>query len=119
MKRFKFALALSVFALGVASAATHHVTVSDTEYVNGTQLKPGDYNLVVQGDKAIFKSGKTVVEAPAKVETEGQKFDETSLRSENVNGKTTLEEIRLGGTHTKIVFEHSPAGTASQTGGGF
>ncbi len=108
MKRFKLALALSVFALGVASASTHHVTVSSTEYLNGTQLKPGDYNITVQGDKAILKNGKTVIEAPAKVETEAQKFDETSLRSEDINGKSTLEEIRLGGTHTKIVFEHTP-----------
>jgi hypothetical protein len=48
-----------------------------------------------------------VTEAPVKVENTSNKFGTTSVR---LNG-AQVEEIRLGGTHTKLVFEKAGAGT--------
>jgi hypothetical protein len=48
-----------------------------------------------------------VAEVPVKVENGNDKFSETMVR---MNGQK-VEEIRLGGTHTKLIFENAPSGT--------
>lgn len=97
----KIMLGLGTLALAVATAASSHmVKIYDTVYVNGTKLQPGDYRVEVNQNTATLKNGKTVVEAPVKVEQSNEKFFTNSL---TVNGQN-LEEIRLGGTHTKLVF---------------
>jgi len=106
VKFTKILLAFGAFALAVASAAsTYTVTLTDVTYVNGSALKPGDYKMQIAGDKITLKSGKTVVEVPAKVQDAAQKFDGTALKFENANGATKLQEIWVGGTHTKIVLQ--------------
>jgi uncharacterized Zn ribbon protein len=92
-------------ALAVASAAgSYNVTFYQPVTVNGTQLKAGDYKLELKGDNtAVLKQGKAVTEAPVKVETATQKFARSSVL---VNG-TQVQEIRLGGTDTRVVFEAS------------
>jgi hypothetical protein len=92
-------------ALAVASAATsYNVTFYQPVTVNGAQLKAGDYKVELKSDNmAVIKQGKTETEAPVKVETENQKFSRTAVR---LNG-TQLEEIRLGGTDKRLVFEKS------------
>jgi len=106
----KLMLTLATFALAVASAATtYHVTVNDPIWVGGNEVKAGDYKVAVEGNKVTFTSGKKVVEAPAKVETNSQKFSSTALISEQAGGKQKLSEIRIGGTTTKIVLEPAPA----------
>lgn len=104
----KIALAFATFALAVASAAaasTYHVTLSDKTWVGGTELKAGDYKVSVEGDKATLKAGKTVVEAPVKVENGTEKFSNTSVAIDNSTGKPVVKEIRVGGSTTKIVFQ--------------
>jgi thiamine pyrophosphokinase len=102
----KVLIAFATLALAVASAAskTYHVTLSEPATVNGTQLKPGDYKVQVEGDKAILTIGKTVIEAPAKVETSDRKYDSTQVSIEKVNNRSTINEIRVGGTNTRIIF---------------
>jgi hypothetical protein len=115
MKLTRIMLALATVALGVASAANPvHFTVIDPEWLDGNQLKPGDYTVQIEGDRAVIKSGKNVVEVPAKLETAPAKFDQTSLFELTVDGKSNIEEIRVGGSHTRIVFESKPGGAASQ-----
>jgi hypothetical protein len=107
----KFMLALGVCAMAIVSAAsTYHVTFDNPAWIAGNELKPGDYTIKVDGDKVILKQGKNVVETAAKVETNDKKFDTTSFRLNDQGGKPMLEEIRVGGTHTKIVFEGTPNG---------
>lgn len=103
MKRIVFVFL--VLALAVASAKTYSVTLFQPSVVGGTELQPGDYKVDVQDSKVVIKSGKTSVESPVKVETAGEKFNATSVRYTNGDGKYRVQEIRLGGTNTKLVFE--------------
>lgn len=103
----KLLLSFSTLALAVASAAsTHKITLFQPSLVNGTELKPGQYKVTLDDNKATITSGKTSVQATVKTETAESKFSSTSVRYQNGDGKYRLQEIRLGGTNTKIVFEN-------------
>jgi len=106
MKYMKLTL-LAALALGVASAAT--LQLDNAQWAGDKQLKPGTYKVEVVGDKAVFTSGKTVVEVPATVQTNDKKYSHTSFSA--VDSK--IFEIDLGGTNTKIVLGPAPAGTAA------
>ncbi|SRR5579871_6438770 len=108
MKFTKLTLTLATFALAVASAASSHynLRLDSAQWVGDKQLKPGNYKIEVSNDKAVFKTGKTVVEVPATVQQANQKYVRTSYAS--VNSKIT--EIDLGGTTTKIVLGSGSAG---------
>ena len=101
VKNFLFGFAS--LALAVASAATsYNVTFYQPVMINGSELKAGDYKLELKDNgMAVIKQGKTMTEAPVKVETENQKFSRSSVR---LNG-SQVEEIRLGGTTKRLVFE--------------
>jgi hypothetical protein len=95
----------AVAALTVASAAQNYkITLFQESMVAGSTLKPGDYKLVVDGEKVVISKGKETVETTAKLETNQDKFSSTSVRYENGDGKYRVKEIRLGGTNTKLVF---------------
>jgi|SRR5579884_3975863 len=98
-----------VFTMAVASAATYHVTLSQPATVNGTQLKAGDYKLQVEGSQAIFKIGKTTVEAPVKV----QEADRKNYTDEVMYDGQNLLEIRIGGSHTRLLFGNTAAQQSS------
>jgi|SRR5579884_996522 len=101
---------LTLFALaaaGIASAATYNVTLLDPTMINGTELKPGDYKVEVEQDKATFHKGKKAVEAPVKVENASNKYASTTLRyGTSTDGKRTLRSIQVGGSTTNLVFEN-------------
>ena len=105
MKINKLMLGACVFALGIATAAsTYHVKVADPTWVGATQLKPGDYEVRVEGDKVTFKQGKTVVTVSAKVETSASKFSDTLMDVKTENGQAKLQELDLAGTKSKIML---------------
>jgi hypothetical protein len=84
------------------------VTFYQPVTVNGTELKAGDYKLELQDNgMAVIKQGKVMTEAPVKIENASEKFSRSSVR---ITGNQ-LEEIRLGGTSKRVVFEKS--GTAT------
>jgi hypothetical protein len=101
----KFLLTFATLALSVASAASYRVTVYQPSVVGGTELKPGDYKIELKDNKAVIKAGKETVEAPVRVENSDQKFNSTSVRYTNADGKMKVNEIRIGGTNTKLLFE--------------
>ncbi len=68
------------------------------------QLEPGDYKLDLDGSKVVISNGKKSAAADVKVETSDKKFSATSVRYQNGDGNYHVQEIRLGGTKTKIVF---------------
>jgi len=104
----KVMLSFATLTIAVASAASsHRVTISEPVNINGSIVQPGDYRVEVSENMAILKKGKTVIEAPVKVEQSDEKYPATSLR---VTGKD-LDEIRFGGTHTRVVFEKPGAST--------
>jgi len=97
----KVLLGFVTLALAVASAASSYkVTLFQPSVINGSSLKPGEYRIEIQQDKAIIKQGKKTTEAPVKVETADQKFSTTVVRYNGDN----VQEIRLGGTNTRLVF---------------
>jgi hypothetical protein len=98
----KFMLGIGVFALAVASAATsYRVTFFSSSNFAGTEVKAGEYKLEVKDGKAVLKQGKTVVEAPVRVETADKKFYDNSIKYEG----SKVQEIRIGGTTMRLVFE--------------
>jgi len=102
----KKALAV-IFAIGISAAFaanTYHVTFYKPTTVNGTQLKAGDVKLELQGDKVILKQGKTTVESSVTVQNAAQKFFDTSVGYNGESADNQLQEIRLGGTTTKLLF---------------
>ena len=113
MRSPKIALAISVFALGVALAASsYHVTVNNPVWVGAKELKAGDYQVQVDNGKAVFKNKKDTVEVPAKMENADSKYQFTSLNTETAGGKEKLAGIEIGGTKTRIVIE-APKGSAA------
>lgn len=96
-------LGFATAALAVASAASsYNVTFYEPVTVNGAQLKPGDYKLELKDNNtAVLKQGKSVTEAPVKVENDNQKFSRNAVK---ING-SKVEEIRLAGTSMRVVFD--------------
>src|ERR1700741_1843773 len=101
MKFMKLTFGFTGLALGVASAASsHNVDLKKSVTIGTTQLQPGSYKVEMQGDKAVFKTGKSVVEVPATLGNGDQKFGTTGI----VTNGAQLVEIDLGGTTEKIIF---------------
>ncbi len=98
----KLLIGFAVLAMGIASAASDYkVELAQATHVGATELKPGAYKVEVQGDKAVFKSGKEVVaQSPVKVENANKKYSETSVSTTG----SKLESISIGGTTMKIVL---------------
>jgi hypothetical protein len=105
-KRFLFVFV--TLALALASAKTYTVTLFQAAFLAGTELKPGDYqlNLDEKDTKVTLKNGKKVIESPVKIENSDEKFGSTTVRYANADGKMTVQEIRLGGTKIKLVFQN-------------
>jgi hypothetical protein len=105
MKKTLFVFA--TLALAMASAATNYkLTLFQPSMISGTELKPGDYKIEMKDNKVVVKGGKNVVETDGKLETTNEKFSTTSVRYTNADGKMKVQEIRLGGTNSKIVFNN-------------
>ena len=100
----KVALAFAVFALAVASAKTYSVTLFQPSIVAGTELKPGDYKVELKDQKVVIRNGKQAAEAAVRVENTPTRYAATSVRYHNGDGKYRVQEIRLGGTNLKLVF---------------
>ena len=116
MKMNKLILGACVFSLGIATAASsYHVRIADPTWVGGTQLKPGEYEVKVDGDKVTFKQGKNVIAVAAKVETNASKFSDTQMDIKTENGQSKLRELDLGGTKSKIMLTDASAVEAAGT----
>jgi hypothetical protein len=93
-----------VAGLAAASARTYTVSLFETAMVGATELKPGEYKIEVNDQKAVIRKGKVQTESPVKVEEGDTKFATTVVRYGNADGKLRIQEIRIGGTKTKLVF---------------
>ncbi len=103
MKRILLTL-FAIAGLALAGVKTYTVSLLQPAMLGRTELKAGDYQLQVDGVKVVVHSGKTTAEAPMRVETNGSKYENTTIRLSESNGKQRITEIRLGGTTTKLVF---------------
>ena len=97
----RLAFAAATVALGVASAASSYkVKLNAPLSIGSTELKAGEYKVELQGDKAVFTSGKTVIEVPATTGKSEHKYYRTSLVTEG----SKLQEIDFGGTTENMQF---------------
>jgi hypothetical protein len=97
----KLAFGVSTAALGLASAAApYKVKIEAPLSIGSTELKAGEYKVEMQGDKAVFKTGKTVIEVPATTGKSEHKYYRTSVVTEG----SKLQEIDFGGTTESILF---------------
>lgn len=78
--------------------------MSQPAVVNGTALKAGDYRVIVNEGKVTFTIDKESREIPAKVETGQKKYDVNRVQYDVVGSQTTISEICLGGTKTRLLF---------------
>ncbi len=103
----KALLGLMCLGLSLASAAssTYRVNLYRATMVNGTELKAGECKVELHDNKVVFKQGKVSAEATVKVETSTQKFLSTTVGYAGDGSGGTLQEIRVGGTTTKVLFE--------------
>lgn len=102
----KLILAFLLLALAVASAKTYSVTLFGPAVVAGTELKAGEYKLTLSdGNKVVMTNGKASVESVVKVEESETKYSSTSIRVNNEGGKARVQQIRLGGTKLRLVFD--------------
>jgi len=101
----RFVLAFAILGLAVASAESYRVTLSQPSKVEGKQLKAGDYRLNLENSKLTIVNGKETMQVPVKVKTGDTKFDNTSVRYTGTGDKVSIQEIRIGGTKTTLVFE--------------
>jgi hypothetical protein len=100
----KLLLLFAAAGLAVASAKSYTVNLFQPAMLGNTELKAGEYKVEVVDQKAVIRDGKFQREAPVKVETNGTKYSATTVRYSNSDGKLHIQEIRLGGTNTKLVF---------------
>jgi len=108
LKRLMFGL--GTVALALASAAgNYNVVLAQPAWAGNTQLKAGAYKVEVQGNTAVFTSGKTKVEAPVTIEKNNHKVSSTEVETSD----SKIIEIRLAGTATKLVFKPATTGDAS------
>ena len=94
-----------VAGLAFAGARSYTVNLFEPATVGTTELKPGEYKIEVNEQKAVIRRGKVQTESPVKVEESETKFDSTVVRYvNNADGKVHIQEIRIGGTKTRLVF---------------
>ena len=100
----KIVILFAIAAIGVAAAASYHVTLFQPTVVQGQELKPGQYKLDLKDTTLLIINGKTSVETKVQVEKCDEKFSTTTIRFATTDGKYAIQEIRLGGTKTKLVL---------------
>ncbi len=102
MKTKLFAGFVVFGAMAFAASNTYKVDVAQDSLIEGKTLKAGQYKITVENGTATLKHGKDTIQVAAKQVTETSKVPATELLYQNGN---TLQEIRLGGSNTSIVFD--------------
>ncbi len=101
----KFAFAFATLALAAASAADrYNVKFYMPAEVGGRIIKPGEYSLTLNGDRATLKGASGKIESEARIETANRKFPSTVVRYSGEETNARLTEICIGGTSTSVVF---------------
>jgi hypothetical protein len=105
-KSLLFVGALGVASLGIASAKSYDITLSSPAMAGNLELKPGEYQLKVEGSQAVFTDVQSSKKwtAPVKVETGTVKFTQTTVESVTQGDMAHINAIDLGGSTTKLQF---------------
>jgi len=95
---------LAVTAIAGA-ATTYKVKIADPVTIDGKVLKAGEYKVEVNDTNAVIRNGKDSTEVKVRTESNSRKFDATTVRYTKDGGSNKLEEIHIGGTKTKLIFD--------------
>jgi hypothetical protein len=103
----KKALLLVCLCAGVSLAASksYNITLVEPSVIGGKELKPGSYKVEVMDQKVVIRGNKDSAEAPIKVENADSKYNATTVRYGNGDGKYRVQEIHLAGTRMNLVVE--------------
>jgi len=104
MKKFVFAFATLALAAASAAANNYNVKIFLPAEVGGKAVKAGDYKLELKDNQAVLKGVSGKIEAEARIENGDKKFPQTVVRYSNESTNARIEEIRIGGTSTTVVF---------------
>ena len=128
MKRFMktFFAALIVGALASISALAagdkgkvekKMITFTEDVTVNGTVVKPGDYEVKFDdstNELSIIKNRKVIVKTPAHVEARSEKAKNTALRTMDKNGNPELIGVTFGGSDRDVMVGASGSTNGTQ-----
>jgi hypothetical protein len=97
-------LLFSVISMAVASAGSaFKIELQQASVVNGTNFKAGEAKIEIKDNKeVVIHQGKTMAEAPVKVEENKIKYVYTTVGYKD-NGQ--IKDICVAGTTTHIFFE--------------
>ncbi len=104
MKKLVLTGVLCLSTLGILSAKSYSITLSNPTQAGEVQLRPGDYKVKVEGSMAVFtdRDRNKSFNVPVKIESAGEKYDNTAVVTKNDAGVDKIQEIELGGSHTKL-----------------
>jgi hypothetical protein len=105
MKQLLFLITTSLALTNLASAATYTFKIFDSVTIDGKELKPGSYKVEVKDTTAVIRGGKESTEVKVRTESSDRKYDSTTVRYTKDGSKNNLEEIHIGGSKTKLVFD--------------
>jgi hypothetical protein len=92
-----------------ASAKSYTFKLATPVVVAGTELKPGSYTIDVQDWQAFIHGANNSVIALVRVERAATPYSATSVKYLVTEGKNIAQEVRLGNTDLKIVFNNAGA----------
>ena len=98
--------ALALSSLTLANAKSYDIVLSSPTMAGNVQLKPGEYQMKVQGSNAVFTNVETAKKftAPVKIEKTGKKFGQTAVDTSTKSGNDKIQSIELGGSDTRLDF---------------
>jgi hypothetical protein len=117
MKKTMIAVTLLSISLAYAGGNSYNVKLYRPTTVNGTQFKAGEMKVEIHDNKVVLKQGKTTAESDVKVESAKQKFYDTTVgyNSGDANPQE-IQDIRLGGTTTILLFGKADGKFATSAG---
>jgi hypothetical protein len=106
-------LAVTALALpAISETFSKSVTFTEALSVSGTQVKAGDYKVVVDGTNVTIQKGHDViVKTEGRVEQRNAKFYATTVVHD---ASGAVREIDLGGRNEAIVFGGGAPASGSQ-----
>jgi hypothetical protein len=100
-------LALVMAGVSLAGVKTYDVQIFSPLLIGSTLLKPGEYTVHLEGDKAVFTSARDseiAAEAGVKVRTADKKFSRTEVVFTTEGETRRIQRIGLKGSRVELQF---------------
>jgi len=91
----------------VRADKSYRVKLTGAAKAGSVQLQPGDYHLVLDNSRILFRESVTGKEYPVEAKFDDsaeKKFASTAIHSQQMEGATLITKIELGGTKTTVAF---------------